>query len=281
MMAESSEKVYRVPCCAKCEENVLVKTQRLSCEALESHAHVMHARKITCAGTRHCVRVWCPVYRKHLPVGRLSTAVPEERALVLGDHGNTAIMTDLHQLVLRGKLPGLISWWGPCSGGCGGCCCGLLLCSCLSHERSRRCRRRCAAPEPGCSLRSIPTTGDANQGTHWTDSLVVVVVVVVVRTDLEHGVSVQARMREQLIKSGPVPAHQPRQKYCASRLRVQVPGVPRGDINQPQGEEKGWQARQSHSRILRIWWCATFSITLALKALEPGMNRVPGTCLPG
>ena len=28
--------------------------------------------------------------------------------------------------------------------------------SCLSHERSRRCRRRCAAPETGCSLRSIP-----------------------------------------------------------------------------------------------------------------------------
>ena len=28
--------------------------------------------------------------------------------------------------------------------------------SCRSHERSRRCRRRCAAPETGCSLRSIP-----------------------------------------------------------------------------------------------------------------------------
>ena len=28
--------------------------------------------------------------------------------------------------------------------------------SCRNNERSRRCRRRCAAPETGCSLRSIP-----------------------------------------------------------------------------------------------------------------------------
>ena len=54
----------------------------LSRETLEPHAHVLrmwetltstdttnkehHARKITCAGTRHCVRVWCPVYSGEL-----------------------------------------------------------------------------------------------------------------------------------------------------------------------------------------------------------------------
>ena len=46
--------------------------------------------------------------------------------------------------------------------------------SCRSHERSRRCRRPCAALETGCSLRSIPTTSDS-----WDRQLVVVVVVVV------------------------------------------------------------------------------------------------------
>ena len=50
--------------------------------------------------------------------------------------------------------------------------------SCLSHERSRRCRRRCAAPATGCSLRSI-RKGDANKGTLGIDSLFIVVVVVV------------------------------------------------------------------------------------------------------
>ena len=40
--------------------------------------------------------------------------------------------------------------------------------SCLSHERSRRCFRRCAAPELGCSLGSI-RKGDANKDTLGID----------------------------------------------------------------------------------------------------------------
>ena len=48
--------------------------------------------------------------------------------------------------------------------------------SCLSHERSRRCRRRCAAPELGCSLRSIRNKSDANKGTLGIDSFLVVIV---------------------------------------------------------------------------------------------------------
>ena len=78
MVAELSEKMYCVPCCAECEDKCFVKTQRFMCNSrvatrLEPHALVAHERdadktscahhkrKITCAGTRHCVRVWCPV----------------------------------------------------------------------------------------------------------------------------------------------------------------------------------------------------------------------------
>ena len=51
--------------------------------------------------------------------------------------------------------------------------------SCLSHERSRRCRRRCAAPETGCSLKSIPKQGTQKEmGTLGMELVVVVVVVV-------------------------------------------------------------------------------------------------------
>ena len=54
--------------------------------------------------------------------------------------------------------------------------------SCRSHERSRRCRRRCAAPETGCSLRSIPPQVTQKKGTFGIDSFVVVFVVVVSET---------------------------------------------------------------------------------------------------
>ena len=40
MMAESSEKVYCVPCCAKSEDKCFGEETTL----LESHAHVMHVR---------------------------------------------------------------------------------------------------------------------------------------------------------------------------------------------------------------------------------------------
>ena len=70
VMAESSEKVYCVPCCAECEDNVFVKTQRFMCKSrvvtrLEPHArlarvrdadarvaHVRDADKTSCANYR-------------------------------------------------------------------------------------------------------------------------------------------------------------------------------------------------------------------------------------
>ena len=48
MMAESSEKVCCVPCFAKCEDFFFVRTplqRKLSREALEPHAHVLHVRE--------------------------------------------------------------------------------------------------------------------------------------------------------------------------------------------------------------------------------------------
>ena len=72
-------------------------------------------------------------------------------------------------------------------------------------------------------------------------------------------------------------------KNCACSLRVQVPGVPSGELNQPQCEEKSWQARRPHTRILRMGEGrggrrggrreeGTFSIALALEALDPAWN---------
>ena len=43
--------------------------------------------------------------------------------------------------------------------------------SCLSHERSRRCRRRCGSSRNGLLAEIHSTTGDANKGTLGIDSL--------------------------------------------------------------------------------------------------------------
>ena len=55
-----------------------------------------------------------------------------------------------------------------------------------------------------------------------------------------------------------------RQKTLCLCLREQVPGIPSGDLNQPQGEEKGCEARP-----LGKLGDATFSVALALDALDP------------
>ena len=81
-----------------------------------------------------------------------------------------------------------------------------------------------------------------------------------------------------LIKNGAALAYKslgldcPAGNASASSLQLQVPRVPRGDINQPHREEKGWQARRRHPRVLRIQGGATFSIASALEALDPAWN---------
>ena len=85
MMAESSEKVYSVPCWRKAwrqmfswRQHSVVTWATCICdsmwETLTRQAVEHCARKITCAGTRHCVRVWCPVYIHSMVLKHSATA---------------------------------------------------------------------------------------------------------------------------------------------------------------------------------------------------------------
>ena len=63
---------------------------------------------------------------------------------------------------------------------------------------------------------------------------------------------------------------------------MQVSGVPGGEINQPQGAEKGGEARPPPPQLQRNKGDATFSISLALEALTPAWNEPSTrTGLPG
>ena len=113
--------------------------------------------------------------------------------------------------------------------------------------------------------------------------LVVTVVVIVVRTRHEHarvypgtGTKQKWVSASELTPSGPTCL----KKTYACCPRVQDPGDSLGELNQPQGEEKGCLARWPQSRILRIREDATFPIALALEALDPAW-QVPGIRLPG
>ena len=57
--------------------------------------------------------------------------------------------------------------------------------------------------------------------------------------------------------------------------KKQVPGVPGGELNQLQGEEKGYEARPPHLPLLRSQEDATFFIALALEALDPARDEHP------
>ena len=51
---------------------------------------------------------------------------------------------------------------------------------------------------------------------------------------------------DQHQRTGPFGWSDQPEKNCACSHRVQDPGVSRGEINQPQGEENGWQMRRPY-----------------------------------
>ena len=156
--------------------------------------------------------------------------------------------------------------------------------SCRSHERSRRSLLRLAEPASRSAIIG-PTLKVSAKKKHKEHVALghrrlVVAVVVVVRTWYMTCVSVHARQCHALIKTDrrqcacPASALVPstgltsRKKPYALSLRVQVPGVPRCKITQPQGEEKDCEARPPFSPLLRRKGCAIFSISSSLDALD-------------
>ena len=65
---------------------------------------------------------------------------------------------------------------------------------------------------------------------------------------------------------------QPQKHNDARCLWVQVPGVLRGEIGQPQWQEKGWRVRRPHLPNPEVLGGATFSKAMALEALDPAWS---------